>query len=136
MVRIDLEYAGALRTRCSHAPSQAELTTDAPVDNAGRGESFSPTDLLATALGSCMLTVMGIRAQNAGWKLEGARASVEKHMRSEPLRQVSRLKVRFEMPAGLSPDARAALEQTARTCPVAQSVHPDIELDVEFRWAE
>jgi putative redox protein len=135
MVRIDLAYEGELRTSCSHAPSGAELTTDAPVDNAGRGESFSPTDLLATALGSCMLTVMGIRARNEGWNIDGATSSIEKHMQLEPVRRVGRLVLVIEMPGGLSQAARETLEEVGRGCPVARSIHPDIELDVDFRWS-
>ena len=134
MVEIDVAYQGDLRTNCQHRPSGRELETDAPVDNHGRGESFSPTDLLATALGTCMLTVMGIVARREGWALEGARTRVEKHMAADPVRRVGRLVLSFELPAGLSADARAMLEQAARTCPVKQSIHPEIETELVFRW--
>jgi len=134
MVEIDVAYQGDLRTRSQHGPSGRELETDAPVDNQGRGESFSPTDLLATALGTCMLTVMGIVARREGWDLEGARARVEKHMVADPVRRVGRLVLSFELPAGLAANARAVLEEAARTCPVKQSIHPEIETELSFRW--
>ena len=135
MVKIDVAYEGDLHTTCRHGPSGREIETDAPIDNQGRGESFSPTDLLATALGTCMLTVMGIVARREGWKLEGARSRVEKHMVADPVRRVGRLVLSFELPAGLSADAQAVLEQAARTCPVKQSIHPEIETEFVFRWA-
>jgi putative redox protein len=133
MVRIEVDYEGELHTTCRHGPSGASLATDAPKDNEGRGESFSPTDLVATALGSCMLTVMGISARRRGWGLEGASAAVEKHMGSSP-RRVGRLVVRIAMPSGLPAEARSVLEQAARTCPVAESLHPGVEVDLVFSW--
>ena len=135
MVRIDATYEGDLHTVCRHGPSGAELATDAPVDNEGRGAAFSPTDLLATALGSCMLTVMGILARRRGWAMEGASVAVEKHMATEPVRRVGRVVLRFEMPAGIPGEARKPLERAAHTCPVHKSLHPDIEVDVAFAWA-
>ena len=90
MVRMEAVYEGDLHTSCRHGPSGAQLATDAPVDNQGRGESFSPTDLLVTALGSCMMTIMGIAARDRGWAMEGARVSPEKHMAEEP-RRVARI---------------------------------------------
>ncbi len=135
MVEIDVAYEGDLHTTCRHGPSGRDLETDAPVDNQGRGESFSPTDLLATALGTCMLTVMGIAARREGWKLEGARTRVEKHMVADPVRRVGRLVLHFELPAGLAPHARATLEEAARTCPVRQSIHPEIETRLVFDWS-
>lgn len=135
MVEIEIAYEGDLHTTCRHGPSGRVLETDAPVDNQGRGESFSPTDLLATAFGTCMLTVMGIVARREGWKLEGARARVEKHMVADPMRRVGRLVVHFEMPAGTAAEARPILEEAARTCPVRQSIHPDIETDLRFDWS-
>jgi putative redox protein len=134
MVRIDAVYEGDLHTSCHHLPSAAVLSTDAPVDNQGRGESFSPTDLLTTALGTCMLTVMGIVARREGWALDGARARVEKHMVADPVRRVGRLVLRFALPGGLDDEARKTLEHTARTCPVKQSIHPEIETELEFGW--
>ena len=134
-VRIDLVYEGGLRTRAAHGPSGAVLSTDAPKDNEGKGESFSPTDLLATALGSCMLTIMGIAAKRRGVKLEGARVSVDKHMVADPERRVGRLEVAFEMPAGIGAEDRSVLERAALACPVHKSLSPKTEVAVRFRWA-
>src|SRR5208283_5281130 len=106
MVAIQLEYQGDLHCKAVHGPSGAELSTDAPVDNQGRGESFSPTDLVATALGSCMLTVMGILARTLGIDIAGAKASVEKEMTSAAPRRIQSLKVRIEMPEGISVENR------------------------------
>lgn len=134
MVHIDIVYDGDLHTTSTHGPSGAELATDAPRDNEGRGESFSPTDLLATALGTCMLTVMGIVARRHAWPMEGARVRIEKHMVADPLRRVGRLVAALEMPAGLPEASRAVLEKTALTCPVKQSLHPDIDVEIRFDW--
>ncbi len=133
MVEIDVVYEGGLRTACAHGPSGTRLHTDAPVDNRGRGESFSPTDLLATALASCMVTTMGIRAEDEGWPFAATRARVEKHMAAGP-RRVVKLVVDLEMPGALDAAARETLEAIAWACPVKQSIHPDIELDVRFAY--
>lgn len=133
MVEIEIRYEGALRSVCEHGPSSTRIVTDAPVDNHGRGESFSPTDLLATALGSCMLTVMGIRAESEGWSLDGARVRVEKHMATAP-RRVGRLVVEIDLPSALDDAARTTLERVAHACPVLHSLHPQVELDVRFRY--
>ncbi len=134
-VRIEVEYEGELHTTARHGPSGATLETDAPKDNEGRGEAFSPTDLLATALGTCMLTVMGILARRKGWEMKGARVGVEKHMVADPVRRVGRLVLRFEMPAGIPEAARKPLERAAHTCPVHQSLHPEVQLDTTFTWS-
>lgn len=133
MVRIDVVYEGDLHTSSCHLPSGASVVTDAPVDNQGRGESYSPTDLLASATGSCMMTIMGIAARQHRWALEGMSVEIEKHMQEDP-RRVSRLVLRFEMPTGLPEKAHSVLVNAARTCPVAKSIHPDIGLDVTFNW--
>ncbi|QDU67235.1 OsmC family protein [Engelhardtia mirabilis] len=135
MVEIHVTYRGELRCGAVHAPSSAELVTDAPVDNQGRGESYSPTDLVATALGSCMLTIMGIRARDEGWDLDGATVKVTKHMVADPRRRISKLEVRFALP-NLADEARDVLERAAETCPVFESIHPNIEVPVHFGWAE
>jgi len=134
MVRLEVIYEGELHTRCHHEPSASDLETDAPRDNQGRGETFSPTDLVATGLGSCMLTTMGIVAKRHDWSLEGARAEIEKHMVADPDRRIGRLRARLTLPK-LPKEARVALERAALTCPVAQSLHPDIELETSFDWA-
>ncbi|MBL8744399.1 MAG: OsmC family protein [Myxococcales bacterium] len=135
MVRIDVEYQGGLRCRAVHAPSGAELVSDAPVDNHGKGASFSPTDTLATSLASCMLTVMGIRAAREGWVIDGSSASVEKHMTTELPRRVARLVVDVEMRApGLSDSAKQALVDTAETCPVRLSLGEHVAVTTSYRW--
>ena len=136
MVEIEIVYEGALRTTARHNTSGATLSTDAPVDNEGMGERFSPTDLVAAALGTCMLTVMGIVSRRKGLALEGARVRVEKHMVADPVRRIGRLDVTFEMPPGLSAGDRQLLENAARTCPVHQSLHPGIEIPLSFRYPD
>ena len=134
MVEMQIEYEGQLRCRAVHGPSGAVLATDAPVDNRGKGESFSPTDLLATSLGICMTTIMGIRARDRGIDLAGTRIRVVKEMAADPRRRVGRVGLSFDLPAGIDPAERPGLEEAARTCPVALSVHPRIGLDLTFRW--
>ncbi len=134
MVKVQVTYTGELRTQARHGPSGAELSTDAPVDNEGRGEMFSPTDLVGTALGTCMLTIMGIVARRHGWSLEGATVEVEKHMATDSPRRIARLDVRFRMPANLEASVRAELEKAAAGCPVHHSLHPDVTVDVVFEY--
>lgn len=135
MVRIQTTYLGELRCGALHEPSGAELQTDAPKDNCGRGESFSPTDLVATALATCMLTIMGIKAREHDWDLKGVKASVVKHMAADPVRRIGKLVIVFEnMPSGLDKKARTILEKAALACPVKASLHPDMELDLDFQW--
>ena len=136
MVEIEVDYTGGLRCTSRHGPSGATFTTDAPKDNEGRGESFSPTDLVATALGTCMLTVMGIVARKRGWNLDGANARIEKHMVADPLRRIARMPVRIQMPRGLPADARPVLEKAALTCPVHLSVNPSIDRPVSFVYPD
>lgn len=126
-------YEGALRTSAIHLRSENQIVTDAPVDNHGRGEAFSPTDLVATSLASCMMTVMGIKADQMGLDLGPAEARVEKVMASDP-RRIARVRILFAMPHALDAQTRAVLERTARRCPVALSLHPDLEQDVTFTW--
>jgi putative redox protein len=135
MVEILVVYQGDLRCEATHAPSGRTLVTDAPVDNHGRGESFSPTDLVATALGTCMLTTMGIVAERHGWNLRGARCTVVKGMVADPARRIGRLGVRLELPGALGERERATLEKTALTCPVHKSLGPGVEIPVEFVWS-
>jgi putative redox protein len=134
MVKVEVEYQGGLRCSAVHGPSSVRMLTDAPVDNHGQGASFSPTDLVATALGTCMLTTMGIVAEREGWNLRGARVSVEKGMVQAPLRRVGRLAVTIRVPGEFDAKARALLEKTALTCPVQQSLSPAIEVPVQFEW--
>lgn len=136
MVDIYSVYHGELRTEARHGPSGVLLITDAPVDNLGKGESFSPTDLVATGLGTCILTTMGIVAQRHNLILDGARAHVVKEMTQGPPRRIQRLKVRIEMPSGFSPADRQLMENTARACPVHRSLHPDVEIPMEFVYPD
>ncbi len=130
----EIIYEGRLRTRAVHIQSGYEIVTDAPTDNHGQGAAFSPTDLVATALGSCMLTIMGIYANTHGLAIEATRVSVTKVMASEP-RRISEVKVRMEIPTGTLTDIeRKKLENVALTCPVAKSLHPDIKQDVVFEY--
>lgn len=124
-------YAGGLKVRLSHGPSGTEMGTAAPVDNAGDGSSFSPTDLLAASLGACMLTVMAIRAEREGWPFAGARFALEKHMRADP-RRVDAVPVTLHLPEALSPEQRQTLERIALTCPVHLSLLPEIRREVRF----
>ncbi len=128
-------YNGDLRTTATHVRSGTEINTDAPVDNNGKGERFSPTDLVASALGSCMLTIMGIKARDKGWNIDGTKVSVEKIMGTEP-RRITGVNIIFDFPAGhgLSDKDRKILENAAYTCPVAESIHPDIKQNVTFNW--
>src|SRR5512147_185173 len=132
MVEIQIRYEGGLRTRAVHGPSATALLTDAPVDNHGKGESFSPTDLVATALGSCMLTIMGIVAERRGLDLSGTRVVVEKHMVTDPVRRIGRLPVTITLNRDCSAEERKLLEAAALTCPVHKSLHPDIDKPVTF----
>jgi putative redox protein len=134
MVQIQLTYEGDLRCRATHGPSGASVVTDAPVDNHGKGESFSPTDLVATALGACMVTIMGIQAEKHGWDLRGTSVAVEKGMVSSPERRVGSLTVVIQIPGEHDERARATLERAALTCPVHRSLHAEIEIPVRFEW--
>ncbi len=134
MVPFTITYHGELRCHAVHGPSQVELLTDPPLDNQGKGESFSPTDLVATGFGTCMLTIMGIVARRDGIDLTGTMIAVEKHMTAAPPRKIARLVARFTMPKTVPPEAMAKLEAAARSCPVALSLHPEIEQDVSFAW--
>lgn len=133
MTRIDSHYRGALRCSSSHAPSGSQLETDAPADNQGKGERFSPTDLVATALSTCMLTIMGIVAERHGWDLEGCSAEVEKTMSSEAPRRIARLSVHVTLPPALDGQQRALLQRAAESCPVKVSLEGAIPM--ELHWS-
>ena len=132
MVRIDVTYQGGLRCEATHGPSGQTLITDAPVDNHGKGESFSPTDLVATALGTCIATIMGIVAEREKIDLTALRITVQKDMSAEPPRRIAKLITRIEMPNGLTEQQRAKLEKTAHTCPVHQTLQGKVDMPVEF----
>jgi len=126
-------YTGEKRCTATHDPSKAKLDTDAPKDNQGRGESFSPTDLVATALGTCILTTMAIVAERDGVDIKGATMSVEKVMNANP-RTIGSLKTVINMPEKLTPEYRHKMELAANTCPVKKSLHPDVQIPIEFHY--
>lgn len=134
MATIHSRYLGELRTEAKHIRSNEVIITDAPPDNQGRGEAFSPSDLMCSSLCSCMMTIMGIAARTHGIILEGLEAEVTKFMAPDP-RRVVRIDIRFfNFPAEYSEKERAILERAARTCPVALSLHPDIEQNISFEY--
>ncbi|NCF97401.1 MAG: OsmC family peroxiredoxin [Euryarchaeota archaeon] len=132
MVRIDATYDGNLRCTATHGPSGAKLITDAPVDNMGKGESFSPTDLLATSMLSCVMTIVAIRAESKEIDVSGMTGSVEKTMSASP-RRVAKLDVVVNLPPGISMDDRAWLITEGCNCPVCLSVSESMEVDVTFQ---
>jgi putative redox protein len=134
-VNISGKYVGDLKIELTHGPSGTQLRTAAPVDNQGDGSSFSPTDLVAAALGACMVTLMGMAAKQTGINLEGLSFSLEKHMESNP-RRISLIPVRIQMPAGLSPKDRLKLERAALACPVHSSLPPELERPIEFEYPD
>ena len=136
MVEVGISYEGRLRCRAIHEPSGAELITDAPKDNMGEGKSFSPTDLVATALGSCMMTIMGIQAQKTNLDLTGTTVRVSKEMVSQPQRRIGKLVVDITVPVPVSAEDRQKLSNAAMACPVHRSLHPDIETPINFHWKD
>lgn len=137
-VEVKCAYEGELRCVATHGPSGTTLVTDAPADNGGRAASFSPTDLVATALGTCMLTIMGLVAQRHGLDIRGTRVKVVKEMASQPVRRIAVLGVEVSVPASakLSADDKVRLERGAMQCPVKHSLHPDVEVRVEWKYEE
>ena len=137
-VEINLTYEGGLHCTATHGPSRQTLTTDAPVDNGGKGAAFSPSDLVATALGTCMATVMGLVAQRNQLDVTGLQVLVIKEMTADPVRRIGALRTRLVFPRGkaLSATDRAKLEAAAKVCPVKQSLHPDVKTPVEFVYPE
>ena len=127
MVEISIVYEGELHCSATHGPSATVLSTDAPKDNMGKGESFSPTDLVATALGTCIVTTMGIVAQRHGIDISGTKIRVEKHMITTGIRRIGRLPVSIHIPRELALEDRRRLESAATHCPVHKSLHPDID---------
>ncbi|MDC8001897.1 OsmC family protein [Aequorivita todarodis] len=126
-------YLGNLRTENEHLKSGSTFITDAPTDNNGKGEAFSPTDTVATGLANCMITVMGIKARDMQVNMDGTTAMVTKTMAADP-RRISKIEVVLNFPSGIDEKARKILENTGRTCPVLYSLHPDIEKVITFNW--
>ena len=134
MVEINIEYQGDLHCEAVHGPSGTCLSTDAPVDNQGRGESFSPTDLCATALGTCMATIMGIQARTLDIDLKGMTVKVGKTMSADQPRRIAQLDVGISVPGQLSEKHRQQLIRAAEHCPVHYSLHPDVRINLNFNW--
>ena len=132
MTTINSRYDGALRCHSSHGPSGCDLETDAPTDNQGKGERFSPTDLVATALSTCILTILGIVAERHGWPLQGASARIEKTMTPEAPRRIALLEVWISLPAGLSEQQRAVLRLAGESCPVKLSLEGAVP--IRLHW--
>lgn len=135
MVEMAVVYTGGKHCELRHGPSGSQIETDAPKDNCGKGERFSPTDLMGASLASCILTTMAIHAEREGHALEGAKARVLKEMNPSP-RKISRLPVEVTMPKGIPPESRAKLEAIANQCPVKLSLHPDIEAPIQFVYLD
>ena len=134
MVEITTSYEGQLRCKSTHGPSGMTLETDAPVDNNGKGETFSPTDLVASALGSCMLTIIGIVAERREIPLDGLTLKVQKIMSDDQPRRISKLPVRIEMPLPADSPLKDLFINAALTCPVHQSLRGDIEIPIDWVW--
>jgi len=126
-------YLGNLRTSCEHLRSGDTFITDAPIDNNGLGEAFSPTDTVATGLASCMITMMGIKAKGLEVDLTNTVAEVTKHMGTSP-RRISKIEVKLSLPASVTAKNRKILEHTANTCPVNYSLHPEIVREISYQW--
>ena len=136
MATVQVTYLGDLRTECTHVASGSKITTDAPVDNNGKGEAFSPTDLCATALASCAVTIMGMYAQNHDLDISGTQVSVTKTMSANP-RRIAAIEVIFTMPDREYTDKqKKSLERAADTCPVRLTLHPDVEQKLIFNWTK
>ena len=128
-----ITYVGELRTTCIHLQSGTEILTDAPTDNHGKGEAFSPTDLVATALGSCMVSIMAIKTKDLDIDLKDSTLSVTKIMQAEP-RKIAKIIVELNLSITTTEKNKTILERAAMTCPVLLSLHPDIEKEVTFNW--
>jgi len=134
MVKVDIKYTGDLHCDATHGPSQSKIATDAPTDNKGKGESFSPTDLVATALGTCMSTIMGMKAEELGVDLRGMTVSVQKEMSKDPPRRIVGLPSEVHIPLSANSPQREALEQAALNCPVHKSLPAEIKRPTKFFW--
>lgn len=133
MVKMRASYQGQKHCELFHEPSRSVIATDAPKDNHGKGELFSPTDLVGAALISCMLTVMAIAAEARNWNITGSTGEVTKEMTPSP-RKIAKLTVLLQLPAALNAEQREFLEEVARTCPVKRSLHPEVTVDLQFQY--
>ena len=135
-VKIDMLYEGDLRCKLTHGPSGDKILTDAPTDNMGKGEAFSPTDLVAAALGSCILTVMGIAAQKNQVNMTGTTADVAKEMMTAPVRRIGKISVILQMAKGIPKEKRSLLETAGLNCPVHKSLDHGVEIDIRFNYLD
>ncbi|MEO6949123.1 MAG: OsmC family protein [Ginsengibacter sp.] len=129
----EIIYSGNLRCEAKHIQSNSQIETDAPTDNMGKGERFSPTDLLCVSLATCMLTTMGIKANAMGVDITNSKANVTKHMAADP-RRVAKVEIAVSLPGTGSDKEKEILQRTGDNCPVAKSIHPDIELVISYKW--
>lgn len=134
-IKISCDYLGDLRVRAVHSTSGAEIITDAPVDNQGQGRSFSPTDLAAASVATCMITIMGIQAKSIPLDLTGLKVEIEKHMTKTPPRRIAQLDVKIMMPAGIPEELRPRLIRAAEACPVKQTFRDDTVINLQWSWA-
>lgn len=134
MSGIKIEYLGELSTRCVLSDTGAEIVTDAPKDNFGKGQMFSPTDLVAAALGSCVLTLIGIVAKKLSVDVSGMSVTVEKEMAAKPVRRIGKIVVHVRIPGPFTEDIKQKLEKAGRECPVHHSLHPDTMQEIHFNW--
>jgi len=134
MVETKVVYEGGLRCAVTHGPSGNQITTDAPVDNHGKGEAFSPTDLVAAATGACMVTILGIVAEREQVDVTGTTVVVQKEMSADTPRRISRLVIQISVPLSTDHCPRRKLEAAAMACPVKQSLHPDIAIEIDWSW--
>jgi len=133
MVTMNIEYQSKLRTQIHHLQSGNRVTTDAPLDNKGKGEAFSPTDLMSSSLGACMLTIMGIRADTLGISIDGTKVVLTKHMSTSTPRRVSKIEVEMSIPHQICEKNLISLNRVALSCPVAKSLHPDLEVALNIK---
>lgn len=133
MVKMNAVYLGEKHCKAEHEPSKSTIETDAPKDNQGRGESFSPTDLLATSLGTCVLTTIAINAERDGVSVANSKMSVEKVMSAAP-RKIASLKTIIDLPKSIPLDYRTKIETFGNSCPVKLSLHPDVKVEIEYRY--
>lgn len=130
-----VNYLGNLRTESTHVKSGTTILSDAPVDNKGKGETFSPTDLMSNALAQCTLTIMGIKANENGWNIDGSHAELVKVMAANP-RRVSEIQIKFMMKGSFDQKTKTILENAGKACPVSKSLHPDLVQNLEFVWED
>lgn len=134
MVEVTFDYQGNFRCESTHGPSSSKLLTDAPTDNEGRGEAFSPTDLVATALVTCIITTMAIAGKKHDVLLDGSKGKIQKIMSTTPPRRIAKLIAEIEIPLSPSHPMRARLEAAAHACPVHKSLHPEVQIQIDMRW--